>query len=86
MTIQITRADIEALINRRLETGLFKDAEDVILQALTSSETQSRVSGEQRREAIDRLMGFGIKTGTRGTASETSGHKVEPEPVKGSAR
>jgi hypothetical protein len=36
MTIQITRPEVEALINRRLETGSYKDAEDVILQALTS--------------------------------------------------
>ena len=34
MTIQITRPETEMIINRRLETGSFKDAEDVILHAL----------------------------------------------------
>jgi hypothetical protein len=34
MTIQITRPEVEALINQRLQSGAFKDAEDVILQAL----------------------------------------------------
>lgn len=38
MTIQITRPEIETLINQRLECGGFKDAEDVIFQALKSSE------------------------------------------------
>jgi hypothetical protein len=37
MTIQITRPEVEALINERLQNGEFKDAEDVILQALQSS-------------------------------------------------
>ena len=34
MTIQITRPEVEALINQRLQGGGFKDAEDVILRAL----------------------------------------------------
>ena len=37
MTIQITRPEVEALINQRLQSGAFRDAEDVILQALQSS-------------------------------------------------
>jgi hypothetical protein len=38
MTIQITKPEIETLIKQRLRSGEFKDAEDVILQALKSSE------------------------------------------------
>jgi hypothetical protein len=37
MTIQITQPEVEALINQRLQSGAFKDVEDVILQALQSS-------------------------------------------------
>lgn len=59
MTIQITRPEVEALITRRLQTGSFKDAEDVILQALQSSETEAQGSDAKRREAIERLMAFG---------------------------
>ncbi|HEY4364009.1 MAG TPA: hypothetical protein VGN17_23770 [Bryobacteraceae bacterium] len=59
MTIQITKPEVEALINRRLETGSFKNAEDVILQALQSSEPQTHTSDAKRAEAIDRLMAFG---------------------------
>ena len=59
MTIQITRPEVEALIKRRLETGAFKDAEDVILQALRSSEREELGSTEKRREAIERLKTFG---------------------------
>jgi hypothetical protein len=37
MTIQITRPEVEELINQRLQSGEFKDAEDVILKALQAS-------------------------------------------------
>jgi hypothetical protein len=63
MSIQITRPEVEALIKRRLETGSFRDAEDVIFQALRSSETGPQGSDEMRRAAIDRLIGFGKKHG-----------------------
>jgi hypothetical protein len=38
MTIQITKPEIEALINQRLQSGAFVDAEDVIFRALQASE------------------------------------------------
>jgi hypothetical protein len=59
VTIQITRPEVEALIKRRLETGAFKDAEDVILQDLKSSESAERGTTEKRGEAIERLRTFG---------------------------
>jgi Arc/MetJ-type ribon-helix-helix transcriptional regulator len=59
VTIQITKPEVEALIKRRLETGAFKDVEDVILQALRSSETGESGTEEKRREAIERLRTFG---------------------------
>ena len=37
MTIEITKPEVKALINQRLQSGVFQDAEDVILQALKSS-------------------------------------------------
>jgi hypothetical protein len=37
MTIQITKPEVEALINQRLQKGGFKDAEDIVFQALQSS-------------------------------------------------
>jgi Arc/MetJ-type ribon-helix-helix transcriptional regulator len=63
MTIRITRPEVEALINRWLESGTFKDAEDVILHALKSSETETPGSDDRRGEAIDRLIAFGKKHG-----------------------
>ncbi len=59
MTIQINRPEVEALINQRLQTGAFQDAEDVILQALRSSERERQEIDENRREAIERLRIFG---------------------------
>jgi Arc/MetJ-type ribon-helix-helix transcriptional regulator len=42
-----------------LETGSYKDAEDVIRQALKSSEAKAKGTSAKRREAIERLMTFG---------------------------
>lgn len=63
MTIQITRPEVEALIKRRLETGSFRDVEDVILHALKSSEAEGQETDDERSEAIDRLMTFGATHG-----------------------
>jgi hypothetical protein len=59
MTIHITKPEVEALINQRLESGAFRDAEDVILQALQSSGPQAEGFEQQRQEAIERLRTFG---------------------------
>jgi Arc/MetJ-type ribon-helix-helix transcriptional regulator len=59
MTIQITKPEIEALIQRRLQSGEFRDAEDVILQALRSSAAAPRASETERVAAIERLKTFG---------------------------
>jgi hypothetical protein len=45
MTIHITKPEVEALINQRLQTGGFKNAEDVVLHALQcSSPTAARTA------------------------------------------
>jgi hypothetical protein len=59
MTIQITRPEVEALINQRLQSGSFKDAEDVILHALQASGSPPPDFEQKRREAIERLRTFG---------------------------
>ena len=41
MTIQITRPEVEALINQRLEAGGFASPEDVIYQALQEFQPKS---------------------------------------------
>jgi hypothetical protein len=61
MTIHITKPEVEALINQRLQRGTFKDAEDVILQALKASENEGHDA--ERRGAIERLKTFGRKYG-----------------------
>jgi Arc/MetJ-type ribon-helix-helix transcriptional regulator len=48
MTIHVTRPEVEAIINERLQSGAFEDAEDVILQALRASaqEPHTRETGK----------------------------------------
>ena len=57
MTIQITKPEVEALINERLQTGRFKDAEDVVFQALQSSPPTAAATPATRRAARERYCG-----------------------------
>ena len=60
MTIQITTPEVEALIQQRLRGGAFKDAEDVIRQALQSSPEPSSAipSGKSLREVFESVKGL----------------------------
>jgi len=49
MTIEITRPEIESLINERLQSGAFLDAEDVILRALQSSAPEPASAVDRQR-------------------------------------
>ena len=62
MTIQITKPEVEELINQRLQTGVFKDAEDVIMQALESSTPTptSDVPAKDIEELFAPLRGLNI--------------------------
>lgn len=60
MTIQINLPETEEIIARRLGTGVFADAEDVILQALKSSE-EPPIADKGRAAAIERLATFGAR-------------------------
>jgi len=58
MTIQITKPELEALINERLQTGAFKNAEDLILHALQSSppEPQTPQSETTPHKTLEQLF------------------------------
>jgi hypothetical protein len=55
MTIEITRPEIELLIQQRLQTGAFMDAEDVILRALQSSPSEPRFDKQRAMAAGARI-------------------------------
>jgi len=44
MTIQITEPELEALIQQRLQSGAFQNVEDVLLQALRSTEPKAKAA------------------------------------------
>lgn len=51
--------DVEALVQKRLATGAFADAEDVIRRALETLDAEESWSSEERRaldEKIDRAL------------------------------
>jgi hypothetical protein len=58
MTIQITKPEVEALINQRLQTGGFKDAEDVVWQALQSSPSKTTIPSSDAAAAKDMVELF----------------------------
>ena len=59
MTIQIAKPEIEDLLERRLQSGKFKDAEDAIFQALKATEPTPQGAEAGRAAAIERLKVFG---------------------------
>ena len=75
MTIQITKPEVEALIKARLESGQFKDAEDVILQALQSSGAESPRPRAARRS--DRVS-QGVRKNTRPLARRDDDPRIAP--------
>ncbi len=56
MTIRITKPEVEALINERLQSGTFRDAEDVILKALQSSAQTPPLPGAPPMKDIEELF------------------------------
>jgi hypothetical protein len=56
MTIQITKPEVEEMINQRLQSGAFKDAEDVILQAMQSSSPTAPLSSAPPAKDIVELF------------------------------
>ena len=56
MTIQITRPEVEELIDQSPQSGAFGDAEDMIFQALQSSQPTGPLPGSQPAKDIDELF------------------------------
>ena len=56
MTIQITKPEVEALINQRLRSGGFKDAEDVVWQALQSSPPEAAATPPKNVEPAKNMV------------------------------
>jgi len=54
MTIEL-KPELEALIQKRLESGMFQDVEDVLLQALESQDAEEAWLQLHRREVAEKL-------------------------------
>jgi hypothetical protein len=63
MNIRTTNPELEELNKRRLETGAFRDAEEVIPDVAGSSIVGETPSMDKRRAAIKRLASFGKRHG-----------------------
>ena len=81
MTIQITKPELEALINERLQSGAFKDAEDVILQALQYSAPQSKTPRSETapQKTIEQLFApiRGMADDLDFSRNPSTGHPVD---------
>ena len=54
MTIEL-KPDLEALIQKRLESGMFQDVEDVLLQALESQDAEQAWLELHRQDVGEKL-------------------------------
>jgi hypothetical protein len=76
MTIQITKPEVEALINQRLQTGGFKDAEDVVFQALQSSPPNASAT-YQPTDAVEAKNMFELFAPLRGLNIHFEADRIE---------
>jgi hypothetical protein len=81
MTIEITRPEVEALIQQRLQSGGFSDAEDMIFQALRSSEPAVGTAPEARRK-FDNLADLLLNSSFAGANLDLSRSEDYPRVVE----
>jgi hypothetical protein len=82
MTIQITKPEVEALINQRLRSGGFKDAEDVVWQALQSSTPEAaatlRRSAQPAKDMVELFAPLrGLNIDFESDRSKDTGRDIE---------
>jgi hypothetical protein len=66
MTIEIHKAELEALIQERMKTGAFQTIEDVLIQALKSS-LPGEQAAPQARQPKKNLAQFLLESPLRGS-------------------
>jgi Arc/MetJ-type ribon-helix-helix transcriptional regulator len=52
MTIEITRPEVEALINQHLKSGLFHDVDELLAEALTALREKEQAAAVQPRAPL----------------------------------
>jgi hypothetical protein len=65
MTIQITKPEIEVLIQQRLDSGVFANVEEILLDAL-ETQNERELWLIEERSAIDEKIGRGLAQLDRG--------------------
>ena len=78
MTIEIHEPELEEMIRERMESGRFRDVEDILLQALKTSIEPSPESEEPKES----LTAFLMKSPLRGSGLEVERVKDYPRPIE----
>jgi putative addiction module CopG family antidote len=73
--------DLETLINKRLSTGAYRDAEDVLRQALKAQDAEESWSDEERR-ALSSHIEEGYLEAERGELSTAEQVRYEVRAMK----
>jgi len=82
-TILITKPEVEALVYQLLQTGAFKDAEDVVWQALHSSTPQSGATAAKNAEPAKNMVDLfaplrGLNIDFHSDRSEDTDRDIDP--------
>ncbi len=78
LTIHITKPEVEALIHQRLQSGAFKDAEDVVLQALQASGPEPARRPLPRKSLVDVFEPVrGLADGADFSRNPSTGRPIE---------
>ena len=79
MNIEITRPEVEALIQQRLQRGPFTDPQDVILDALRSSEPSQPMAATPRGGIAPKRSFVDVCAKVRGLADDVDFSR-DPSP------
>lgn len=79
MTIEIRQPELEALIQQRMDSGAFRNVEDVLMQALKSLPPADRFITKQPKK---NFADFLLSSPLRGSGLILERTKDDPRPVE----
>ncbi len=81
MTIEIHEPELEELIRERMETGRFRNVEDVLMHALKSSVEDAEVENQTSLEPKKNIVDFLLESPLRGSGLVIERIEEYPTPI-----
>ena len=80
MKIEIRKPELEALIRERMESGVFQDVEDVLIDALKSAPVRKQTTSQRPRKK--NFAEFLLESPLRGSGLKLERHRDYHRPAE----